>query len=191
MRADCWSNAAAQTQLLNRTDQTPPLKHRLSNATGKSWSKIQDSRSMAVNAGDPPARPRRRGPGCRPQRRRGGEPSHATAAPDYHGARPGRRPLRRHEGRPPPDHRSRREVARPGVPRQPCCGCRQQLRDAAATTAAAAAAARASASPTDPMSELVETGSRTKDFVLSFISLAIKFIAGSVIQSVLLTGSQC
>ena len=36
--------------------------------------------------------------------------------------------------------------------------------------------------------ELVETGSSTEDFVISFISLATKFIAGSVIQSVLLTG---
>ena len=36
----------------------------------------------------------------------------------------------------------------------------------------------------DEVSELAETGSCTKDFVLSFISLAIKLITCSVIQSV-------
>ena len=39
--------------------------------------------------------------------------------------------------------------------------------------------------------ELVETGSSTEDFVVSFTSLAAKFIASSVIQSVLLTGLEC
>ena len=43
----------------------------------------------------------------------------------------------------------------------------------------------------DGLSELAETGSRTQEFVISFISLSIKFIAGSIIQSVLLTGSEC
>ena len=44
------------------------------------------------------------------------------------------------------------------------------------------------------VSELIETGSCTsctEEFVISLISLAIKFIAGSVIQSVQSTGSEC